>query len=139
MGYSGSGMHRAGCTGAGGEVGAGGVPHLLGVPGTVPSETSREERVSPAPRSGRCGRRTHVSLARRRRRSPRSAPRRPPALRFRFRFASAPVARASGHGVLHAAEGGPGLGGRPGCVAAAAQGLPVPRKAAGAGAGAARR
>lgn len=43
-----------------------------------------------------------------------------------------------GHGVLHRAEGGPGLGARPGCVAAAAQGLPVPRKAAGAAAGAGR-
>lgn len=136
--YFGSRTHRAGCTGAGGEVGAGGVPHLLGVRGTVYSETSREEQISPAPRSGRRGRRAHLSLARRRRRSPRFGPRRPPGLRFRFRFALAPAARASGHGVLHGAEGGPGLGGRPGRVAAAAQGLPVPRKARGAGAGARR-
>lgn len=75
-------ISAAGCTGAGREVGAGGVPHLLGVRGfTVYSETSREEQVSPAPRSGRCGRRTHLSLARRRRRSPPFAPRRPLAWR----------------------------------------------------------
>lgn len=43
-----------------------------------------------------------------------------------------------GHGVLHCAEGGPGLGARPGRVAAAAQGLPIPRKAAAAAAGAGR-
>lgn len=55
-----------------------------------------------------------------------------PALLFRFRFASAPAARVSGHGVLHSPEGGLGLWARPGCVAAAAQGLPVPRKATGA-------
>lgn len=49
----------------------------------------------PAAASGRCGRPALLSLARRRRRSPPFAPTRPPALRFRFRFASAPVAEAS--------------------------------------------
>lgn len=97
--------------------------------GTVYRETSREERVSPAPRNERCGRLARWSLA-----LAVGAARPPeaPALLFRFRFASAPAARVSGHGVLHSPEGGLGLWARPGCVAAAAQGLPVPRKATGA-------
>lgn len=42
-----------------------------------------------------CGCLAHLSLARRRPRSPRFGRKRPPALRFRFRLASAPVARAA--------------------------------------------
>lgn len=60
------------------------------------------------------------------------------ALRFRFRFASAPAVRANGHGVLHRAEGGPGLRACVGRVTSAAQGLPAPWKATGASPGARR-
>lgn len=138
MGYSGSRMHRQDAQVQAGRYGQ--EEFLIGWACAVPlSETSREERVSRLRGVGgagaerTCPSRVAVGVAR-----GSLGGGRPQGPRFRFRFASALAARASGHGVLHAAEGGPGLGGRPGRVAAAAQGLPVPRKATGAGAGARR-